>query len=121
VNKYLFIDAQKAKYETLRLCRIFGVPESSYFDWNHHGREIAEQRTRDEAELVTRIEAVHEDSDATYGSPRVHDALKEQGALFRCGGLLKRCVRPEFGAFRVVSIRRVQRVVIVWQPRFLTW
>jgi putative transposase len=79
VNKYLFIDAQKAEFETRRLCLIFGVSESSYFDWNHHGRQIAERRVAAEAVLVSKIEAVHADSDATYGSPRVHDALKEQG------------------------------------------
>ncbi len=81
MNKYLFIDAQKAEFETRRLCRIFGVPESSYFDWNHHGRRIAAQRAANEALLVARIEEVHVESDATYGSPRVHDELKDRGCV----------------------------------------
>lgn len=79
MSKYLFIDTQKAEYDIRLLCNIFGVNESSYFYWNSKGRANVQERAANTALLVKKIGAVHAASDETYGSPRVHDELKDQG------------------------------------------
>ena len=42
MNLYRFIDTWKAEFTVRDLCRVLVVPESSYYDWHHHGREIAD-------------------------------------------------------------------------------
>jgi transposase InsO family protein len=81
VNKYTFIDTQKANFPVRALCRVLSVPESSYFDWHACGRARQTDRDVAKSELVTAIRTVHDDSDATYGSPRVHDGLRKQGVV----------------------------------------
>ncbi|MFG2683985.1 IS3 family transposase [Streptomyces sp. NPDC048392] len=58
--------------------RELNLPSSTYYRWRHAEKEPCERRRRD-AELTGRIRQVHEDSDGTYGSPRVHAALKRNG------------------------------------------
>ena len=45
MNKYRFIDTQKATFPIRDLCRVLSVPESSYFDWNLTGRANHERRS----------------------------------------------------------------------------
>ena len=88
MNKYTFIDAQKASFPIRLLCRVCAVPESSYFDWDRTGRDRAAARAAATEELVGEIRQIHVDSDATFGSPRVHDALRKEGrkVAFMSGG-----------------------------------
>lgn len=79
MKKYTFIDAQKASFPIRLLCRVCVVPESSYFDWDRTGRDRAAARAADTKELVEDIRRIHTGSDATFGSPRVHDALRKEG------------------------------------------
>lgn len=79
MSLYRFIDTWKAEFGTGRLCRVTGVPASSYYDWNHHGRQIAAARDAADAEVVAAIRRVHDESTETYGSPRVHVALTNGG------------------------------------------
>jgi transposase InsO family protein len=58
------------------MCRVLGVSKSGYFAWRD-GRERP-RRSRDRA-LTVHIRAIHAQSRQTYGSPRVHYALKIQG------------------------------------------
>lgn len=76
---YRFIDNQKDQFPIKVLCSILGVPESSYFDWGHHGRDICEAREEADAVLVEQIRAVHAESNSTYGAPRIQDELKDGG------------------------------------------
>ena len=81
MNLYEFIDTQKAEFPLSALCRATDVPESSYFDWNHHGRRVKAGRQARADDLVAAIREVHEDSGATYGSPRVHAQLRRDGQV----------------------------------------
>jgi putative transposase len=81
VNLYRFIDAWKAMFTIRALCRTLGVPESSYYDWNLHGRAVVEARAERDAVLVAEIRRVHEASTATYGSPRIVDELNDDGVV----------------------------------------
>jgi putative transposase len=81
VSQYRFIDTWKATYPIRALCRTLEVPESSYYDWDHHGRALEVARAVRDAVLVGEIRRVHEDSTATYGSPRIVDELRDDGIV----------------------------------------
>ena len=58
------------------MCKRLGVSTSGYYDWL--GRPPSARTVANEA-LTTTIKAIHTMSDATYGMPRIHAELKEQG------------------------------------------
>lgn len=61
------------------MCRLLHVSTSSYYAWRSRPES---ERARQNHELVTQIEAVHQESNQTYGSPRIHQCLNSQGT--RC-------------------------------------
>jgi hypothetical protein len=58
------------------MCRLYGVTRSGYYAWCTRGQSL---RAREDGELVERIRGVHRRSRHTYGSPRVYQALRQQG------------------------------------------
>ena len=62
------------------LCRRYKVSRSGFYAWQ--ARDGSKQRRRNDEELGARIERIHCDSGARYGSPRVHQVLKREG--IRC-------------------------------------
>lgn len=58
------------------LCRVHDVSASGYYAWLE--RPIS-QRDQQEPQLLKQIRHVYQQSDETYGSPRVHAALREEG------------------------------------------
>ncbi len=58
------------------MCRLYGVSRSGYYVWS---QRQPSQRALDNEKLLKRIEALYWKSDESYGSPRVHGVLKNQG------------------------------------------
>lgn len=58
------------------MCRVYGVTRVGYYAWRSRKHSV---RKRENAELATQIEAIHEASRGTYGSPRVYEALRQGG------------------------------------------
>jgi transposase InsO family protein len=76
VNVYPFIEAERAQqYNVTRACQLLEVSRSAYYA--HRAGPSA--RVQQDAELTERIIEVHEASGGTYGAPRVHAELLDQG------------------------------------------
>ncbi len=58
------------------MCRLHGVSRSGYYAWLQ--RPVS-QRSFDDAHLLQKIRSAHHDSRQTYGSPRIHPALRQDG------------------------------------------
>jgi putative transposase len=76
-----FIEAEKvAGHSTTRACRLLEVSRAAFYE-----RLAAPSSARavSNAALTERIRAIHAESKGTYGSPRVHAALRRAGIT--CG------------------------------------
>lgn len=94
--KYGFIDAEKAFFPVSLLCKTLGVARSGYYAWLARPASV---RSKTDATLAETIGKVHAASRGTYGSPRVHAELRDQGVrvgkkrvarLMRLSGLAAR-------------------------------
>ena len=68
--------AHQAVYPVQAMCRVLEVSRSGYYAWR---RREPSARAQSDATLTARIREVHEDSRKTYGSPRIHAELQEEG------------------------------------------
>jgi hypothetical protein len=82
------------------MCRVLKVSASGYYAWRDRAPS---KRAIDDAVLVERIRAIHAESDATYGMPRVRAELIDQGVKIS-GKRVARLMRLH--AIRGVSRRR---------------
>jgi len=78
--KYLFIDEHRGVYMLKRTCKVLKVSRSGYYAWKKRKPSMREEANK---ELLHHIREVHKESRKTYGSPRITDALNEQGVV--CG------------------------------------
>jgi transposase InsO family protein len=75
------VKANQAAYPVATMCRLLGVSTSGFYAWLERGPSA---RAQADAQLLTRIAQIHQRSRETYGRPRVHAELTEQG--IRVGG-----------------------------------
>ena len=81
MSRYRCVDTQKAAgFPVVAACPAAGVSASAYYAWAARRAQAAAAK-RLEAELVSEIRAIHIDSRGTYGSPRVHAALRRRGQM----------------------------------------
>ena len=70
------MSANQAIFSIRAMCRVLEVSASGYYAWCK--RERSSRATEDE-KLQQRIEAIHRHSRQTYGVPRIHAELLEEG------------------------------------------
>jgi transposase InsO family protein len=80
VNLYPFIEAENASTtgNVTRSCALLQVSRAAYYAHRSAGPST---RERDDAELTDEIIAIHDESNGTYGTPRVHAELRARGRL----------------------------------------
>jgi putative transposase len=69
------VNANQADFGVHTMCRVLKVSASGYYAWRDRPPC---RRALDDAVMVERIRAVYDESDATYGMPRVRAELIEQ-------------------------------------------
>jgi len=74
--RYEFIHQEKASFPVSSMCRALEVSASGYYDWMNRGPSERQRRRED---LALKVKAVHQRSNGTYGSPRVHEQLVRMG------------------------------------------
>jgi len=70
------IEANQASYPVHRMSGLLGVSPSGFYAWRNRP---ASMRSQQDDALVKRIRYFHERSQGTYGAPRVHRDLREEG------------------------------------------
>ncbi|MFD7159043.1 IS3 family transposase [Kribbella sp. NPDC059898] len=107
---YPFIEAEKqGNHNVKRACELLQVSRSAYYT-DRAGRPS--RRVQRDAELTAKIIEIHDESRLTYGSPRVHHELLDQGE--RCSR--KRVVRLMQAADRHGRIPRRWKKTTIPDP-----
>jgi hypothetical protein len=72
-----FIKAEEVKGRSVsNACRLLEVSRAAYYQ---RRLAIPSPRAVSDDQLAKKITAIHTESKGTYGSPRVHRALRKQG------------------------------------------
>jgi putative transposase len=95
-----FVEAEShAGRNVAKACSLLQVSRSAYYTWQEH---VPSARALSDAELTDKIVAAHAESGGTYGAPRAHAELADQGVhvgrkrvarLMVAAGLVGRCRR----------------------------
>jgi len=70
------VRANQVVHAVRTMCRVLGVSLSGYYAWR---RRSPSQRAQANAALSARIQAIHQRSRGTYGSPRIRAELAAEG------------------------------------------
>ena len=73
---YGFVKANRAAYRVATMCRVLEVSRSGFYAWL---KRAPSARARANAALLDAIKEIHDESDETYGAPRIHAELEERG------------------------------------------
>lgn len=74
--RYAFIRDHREAFPVGLLCQVLGVGKSGFYAWL---KRPESPRSRDNRRLLSEIQAVHQRSRHTYGSPRIHADLQANG------------------------------------------
>ena len=78
--RFAFIAKHRGAWQTRELCETLGVSRGGFYEWL---KRPESDRTREDRQLLTHVRRSFEQSDKTYGSPRVWRDLRAWG--HRCG------------------------------------
>jgi putative transposase len=78
--RFAFIARHKSVWQIRQLCSALGVTRGGFYEWLKRPQSA---RSREDHKLMVPIRTSFEQSDSTYGSPRVWRDLKAWG--FKCG------------------------------------
>lgn len=74
--RFAFIEENEHDFQVAALCKTFGVSRSGFYNWQK--REVSKTAQKNET-LLGEIEVIHDQTNQTYGSPRVHEELLGRG------------------------------------------
>lgn len=77
-EKYEFVELNSSEFEVEKMCRLFEISRSGYYDWLKRDNS---QKYLENQKLLIKIIKIHEDSKKRYGSPRITAELKKAGEL----------------------------------------
>ncbi|HCA88333.1 MAG TPA: hypothetical protein DEQ61_24435 [Streptomyces sp.] len=78
VNRCQFVEDHQRRHGVKRLCDILGLSRSSFYYWRRTAAARAARQVV-EAGIAARIRKVHQESDGTYGAPRITAELRDEG------------------------------------------
>jgi putative transposase len=73
---FRLIDAKRAQHPVSLLCSVLGVSRAGYYAWTT--RPVSARQRRDD-ELPALIRQIHDESEGSYGRPRMHAELRHRG------------------------------------------
>ena len=74
---YPFIAAEKpTERNVVRTCALFSVSRSAYYEWSRHRPSVHARR---DDTLRVHVRRIHSESRGTYGAPRIHRQLRQEG------------------------------------------
>lgn len=101
--KFALIDAEKTNFPVAFMCRELEVSKSGYYAWRERGPS---QHAQDDEELAAAIVGFHAASRQTYGSPRIHEDLKDAGHKVSRKRVVRLMQEQEIAARRKKPFRR---------------
>ena len=96
-----FIEAEKASFPISRMCRALGVSQSGFFAWQERPACLRQQQ---DMVYLAHIRTTFALSNGTYGSPRMHRDLVDEG--------------HEIGRHRTARLMRENRLIARQKRRF---
>ncbi|RGP35387.1 hypothetical protein D1012_20075 [Pseudotabrizicola alkalilacus] len=99
--KFAFIDAEKASFPISQMCRVLGVSQSGFFAWQERP---ACRRQQQDMVYLTHNRTAFALSNGTYGSPRMHRDLVDEG--------------HEIGRHRTARLMRENQLIARQKRRF---
>lgn len=97
------MSAHQAQHRVATMCRVLGVSPSGYYAWR---KRPASARAQADQRLLRQIRTAHAASRGTYGVPRIHAELREQGV--------------RVGRKRIARLMREAGIAGVSRRRFVT-
>ena len=88
--KYAFMKENQKIFKVRRMCHVFDVSSSGYYDWCNRAKS---QHHQEDERLKTKIKDIFENSRKTYGTRRIKEDLAEDGGSAsrqRIGRLMKK-------------------------------
>jgi len=76
--KYAFMVAHESEYGVKSMCSVLGVSRSGYYAWRSRPQS---QRAQANEQLLVQIREAYQRSQQSYGSPRIHRDLRDQGLV----------------------------------------
>lgn len=112
------IEAEKAHYAVMTVCRVLRVSRSGFYAWRGRGDPAGSR-----VELVERVRSIHKAKRGSYGSRRMAQALQREGdavgryrartlmreAGVQCRQRRRRCVTTHSDPHHAVAPNRLER------------
>ena len=79
--KYAFVKDNQLDHSIVMMCKVLEVSRSGYYSWAKHELSVRQKATQT---MVEQIKKIHVEVNQTYGSPRMHAELVDQGHQASC-------------------------------------